>query len=266
MLRFILITLLSMSLFSLTADINKAYFEYSQGRYISASKILHRLIEGNTEKKEFSSELAVAYFMRGVILNRLGNYEKAIKSFLQVKLKERALSGLSYELAQALYAVGNLDDAKKEFLKSVKERYQITPSIYYLAVIYKAKKNYRKAFYFLDKILKLKYNANNIKQMAWTQIAEIHLEQLNKSRSKPSFVEKVVLPSYQKALHFAPDSELATFIQTRIHNVKVRYAIYDKGKDQKHKNYTKKINGLNSRRKKDAKFKDKLPNRKSRKR
>jgi len=163
-------------------------------------------------------------------------------------------------------AVGNLDDARKEFLKSVKERYQITASIYYLAVIYKAKKNYQKAFYFLEKILKLKYNENNIKQMAWTQIAEIHLEQLNKSKAKPAFVEKVILPSYQKALYFAPDSELAPFIQTRIHNVKVRYAIYDKEKEKKHKNYTKKINSFNNGQKKPADFKPELKKRKSWKR
>jgi len=76
MMRIIIISLFS---FSLLANINKAYFEYSQGHYIAASKILHQLIEQDAQKKEFSAELAMAHFMKGVILNRLGNYEKAVK-------------------------------------------------------------------------------------------------------------------------------------------------------------------------------------------
>lgn len=198
---------------------------FKSGDYESVLKELD-IIQSNIEKfkKSRNDIQGLVYYWKGISSLRLNEFERGIQYLEKaIEIKYDA-DDLFYEYGQALYISERLSDARIAFKQSVKNKFKIGVSLYYIAYISQQLRDYKKAVSFYNMIEKLpEKDREEILQASRMQIADIYLSQVEKLPDSFTSVQKYVIPQYEKALDHDPESKLAETIKTKIEVLQRRY-------------------------------------------
>lgn len=199
--------------------IQKAVYEYKEGNYQEAIRIL--------EQEKFTSQKYIArkYYLIGVANNKLQHFDKSIDNFKKAIKAKAKYKDLYYEYAQALYAASELEKARDAFRNSYHKKFKIDTSLYYMGHISQILEQFKAAKRIYSKLIKTKSENTNIIQLAHFQLGETLLSLSEKKKNTARPVEKYVLPRLEKAINIDPTSSLKREISKRISEIKKKYGL-----------------------------------------
>ncbi|MBH47489.1 MAG: hypothetical protein CME71_04915 [Halobacteriovorax sp.] len=199
-------------------ELADALTKYKLGAYQSMTEILEQY-------KAPADKLATKYYFLGIGHNRQQNYEKAALAFNQaVKFKSSA-QDIWYEYGQAAYANNDLRLALAAFKKSASVNYKLSESTYYTAHISQILEDYQGAKDAYAKLIALPDTDQSLLQAARFQLGEVLLSMAESRDDASRLVKTYVLPQLIQAKDVNGQSDLATEIDSRIKEVRVRYGL-----------------------------------------
>jgi len=215
-------------LFSITAFTNekqwqKIYSNYDSGNY---EKVIDLL--GKIKKKSLKSNKAkgLVHYMKALSYNRLSEYNKSLNHFEKTIRYKYVPKEIHYEYGQVLYTSNKLKQARNSFKKSVKSKFKVAVSLYYIASISEELRDYKTATTFYGAIDKVESeDKKRIQQAAKAKIADIFLMQAKKQSNASEIIEKFVIPQYQSAYDVNSTTALAVDIKEKIEKLQRRYEL-----------------------------------------
>lgn len=208
-----------------TKVIEAIFKMYDSGKYDEAISGLDRVQNNITVHLKNRKDIqGLIYYWKGLCNIKLNEFEKA-NGFIEKAIENKFITDdIFYEHGQSLYALDKLKKARIAFKKSVRKKYKMAVSLYYIAYISQQLKDYKKAVAFYNAIEKLDDKEKaDVLQAARMQVADIYLKQVEKMPNTFRSVEKYVVPQYEKALAVDKKSKLADDIREKIRTVQKRY-------------------------------------------
>jgi hypothetical protein len=199
--------------------------EFMAGKYQSTLdelvKIENRLIELNASHKQI---FGFINYWKGICLNRLQEFNQAIKEFDKSLLNGFSPKDINYEMGQAYFATEKLEEARLQFRESLQKKFKKGVSLYYLGFISKELGEKNKAYTFFKFIEKLSdEEKKEVLQASEMQIGDMLLEEAEKSKDAFRTIEFKVIPQYESTLAIDKDSALAPLIQEKIIKLQKKY-------------------------------------------
>lgn len=168
------------------------------------------------------------FYLIGLGHSRLKKYELAIEYFKKaIKADDHSID-IHYEYGQALYANNNLRLALNEFLKSAKQNYNYTASMYYAAYTSELLEDFVMAKFYYKKLIKDKRTNEKFQQISLYQYSKILLKMMKKQEETLKYVKKnllhldinlenyiprYIIPLLKKAININRTSEISIEIE-----------------------------------------------------
>lgn len=205
----------------------KATKLHKEGKYQATVDELNKVqSELRQNGKDDSKSSGFIYYWRGIALNRLQNYDEAIKNLKQAITLNYAPLDINYELGQAYFAMDKLYEARFQFTESLKRSFKKTTSLYYMGYISKELGDKNNAKYIFQNIKDFEdSDSPETWQASRMQLADMELEEAEKSPDAIRRIDKVVIPLYEKALESNKKSALAPKIKSRIIDLQKKYQL-----------------------------------------
>ncbi len=197
---------------------------YKQGRYDAVSDELKNISAKLMSTNADDENLALLFYWRGVVANRLNDFPEAITYFDQAIKRGYKSDDIHYELGQALFASDYLRRARAQFAKSYKKQYKKAVSLYYVAFISKELRDSKKAYKFFNTIEELpEPERSEVLQAARMQVADMYLARAEDHPDQFRVIENHVIPKYESALGVNPNSNLAPILKDKIISLQKKY-------------------------------------------
>lgn len=207
--------------------VTKVYSDFDAGNYDKTIATLSRFekrLKKNSEKSK--KMLGLIYYWKGMSYIKLNDYEMAEKSFIKSLDLGHRTKDIYYEYGQVLYVASKYKRARVAFKKSIKVKYKVGVSLYYIAFISQELRDYKKAVSFYRMIEKLpEKEKKDVVQAARMQTGDIYLKQIERQQDAFRGVEKYVIPQYEKALSYDEKSALADEIRKKIEALQRKYEL-----------------------------------------
>ncbi|MCP4911653.1 MAG: tetratricopeptide repeat protein [Oligoflexia bacterium] len=195
------------------------YKFYNQGKYLKAIQELESVPGSRGFEKVRAFWIAISY-------KNLQQFERAVPYFKKaIKLGNRTES-IYFEYAQTLYALNELEKARRAFRLSFNTGYKKPYCLYYLANISdilnnpsSTKKNY-------VRILRDKNADPAIKQIAYFQMGELLYSLVQNKFEVLKYVQEYIIPLWKRGYKILPDSEVARDIEERMDEVMYKFNIH----------------------------------------
>lgn len=212
---------------SSTEVVKKVFEAFQQGQYETVVSVLDKLqkrVDSNSKRgKEIQG---LIYYWKGMSFARLNEFDQAEKYFQEAIKLNYDSADIYYEYGQVLYVAEKYKRARIAFKKSVKHKYKVGVSLYYIGFISQELKEYKKAVSFYNLIEKLpKEEKDQVVQAARMQIGDVYLAQVERQPDVYNGVKDYVIPQYKKALAWNEDSALAGQIKTKIEKLQRKYEL-----------------------------------------
>ena len=200
---------------------------FIQGKYESTIEELNQIEKTLSENKKMTPKLkGLIHYWKGMSANRLQEYGLAIESFAEALKLSFTPQDIHYEAGQALMAGERLEDARLQFVQSLRRNFKKNISLYYLAYISQELGEYKKAVNYYKAIRRLPpEEAKEVQQAAEVQIGDIYLILAEKSRKSITNIKTFVIPQYESALAMDEKSPLSGRIREKILDVKRRHEL-----------------------------------------
>ncbi len=207
--------------------ITKILIRFEQGRYEDVIEILDKVQKKIPPKSKKAKELqGLIYYWRGMCYSRINDYELAEEYLEKAIDANYNAKDIFYEYGQVLYVAQKMRKARIAFKRSVKNRYKMAVSLYYIASISQEIEDYKKAVTFYSMIERLpEEDKKDVLQASRTQIADIYLLKVERRPDAFSAVKNYVIPQYEKALEVDEDSRLADTIRKKIRDLQKKYEL-----------------------------------------
>lgn len=205
--------------------IEAIYKVFNSGDYPKALSYLDNLDRKASQFADQQQEVKglVAYW-KGLTKVKMNEFPDAIKHFKEAIALDYDAKDLHYELAQAYYISEELKAARSEFRKSVKINYKSAVSLYYMAFISQQLGDIKKAVAYYNAIEKLPTSEKKeVLQAARMQVGDIYLKRVERLPDSFKAVEEYVIPQYESALDWDPDSTMAPEIKAKIEALQRKY-------------------------------------------
>ncbi len=166
------------------------------------------------------------FYWKAISYKNLQDYVQSINYFRKAIGFYYDGEDLFYEYAQVLYASEQLKKARAAFSLSIKNKYKIAVSYYYVGDISQKLGEYKmalKAFHAIEDLPS--EEISEILQPALLQIADIYYTFAKEKENLLESIEDYVIPQYEKALNVAPLSNLAPEIQTKIKEIQALFEV-----------------------------------------
>ncbi len=176
--------------------------------------------------KKNSKAQAEKNYLIGLCLKGLQRHEEAVVFF------KRSISGgfrnidLFYEYAQSLFAINELELAKKSFQITYDKGYKTDVSLYYIAYISELleDKPSVKANYL--KIIKDDRSSNEMRQLAYFKLGDLIYENVKNKLYVQNYIEKYVAPLYRRGIEVDDNSTLSGEIRDKYDQVLLKHGMH----------------------------------------
>ncbi|MGB0454931.1 MAG: tetratricopeptide repeat protein [Bacteriovoracaceae bacterium] len=172
-------------------------------------------------------DTGIANYYTGLSYNRLAQFSKA-KLYLSKAVKAKVeFEDVYFELGQSFYADNDMEKSARAFYESVKRKFKVVSSKYYIAHISQILEKWKTAKKFYKRLLKEKEADDKIKQVARFQLGEVNLsfitdKNLEDARTQ---IKAHVLPHLEKSINVNPELPLAKVIDQRKKELMKKYAL-----------------------------------------
>jgi tetratricopeptide (TPR) repeat protein len=207
--------------------ISNVFTQFQAGKYDEVISVLGKLQERiKPGSKQATKIQGLIYYWQAKSLAKMNDFEEAEKYFIKALELKYIAKDSYYEYGQVLYVASKYKRARIAFKKSVKRKYKVGVSLYYIAFISQELKDYKKAVSFYKLIEKLPADEKkDVMQAARMQVGDVYLKQIERQRDPFKGVKKYVIPQYEKALAYDEGSKLADEIRSKIINLQKKYEI-----------------------------------------
>ncbi len=199
----------------------EAWTLYQSGAYTQA------LTKAGGIQSSDRETLSTAAFFLALTHAKMQNYDKAIPHFKKAEELKNDAPSLHYEFGQALIALQELPKAETQFKKSIVNKFKMGASAYYVAYIRQLLGDDAGAKDFYSRIQKLANDADNVKQPALYQLAELEAERIGEEQNKEKrlrALQREALPLYKKAKAFASGTATAEQAEVKIREIETQVA------------------------------------------
>lgn len=215
--------LLSLNLYAQTPVALEAFNQFfKSGQYTKAIEALKDIPESESVAGQKNYLLALSY-------SKLQEYDKAITHFERALKENNASVDLQYEYGQALYAANELKAARRAFSESVKKKYNLPASLYYVAHISQILEEYTVAKDNYTELIKNKEVDAKTKQIARFQLGETLLMIMREKVKNPDDLEKgvakYILPMMKQAYNSDKSSQVAFEINSRMLEIQKEFGL-----------------------------------------
>jgi hypothetical protein len=209
------------------ALVQTVFTKFEAGKYEEVISTLDKLEKKIKPKSKRGKKLkGLVYYWKAMSYSRLNDFDIAETFFIKSLEQKYFSKDIYYEYGQVLYVSLKYKRARVAFKKSVKAKYKVGVSLYYIAFISQELKDYKKAVSFYNMIEKLPAeDSKDVIQAARMQVGDVYLKQIERQRDPFKGVEKYVIPQYKKALKYDEESKLAEEIKEKITNLQRKYEL-----------------------------------------
>lgn len=171
----------------------------------------------------------------------LGEYEKSKDYFEKTLSSKFSKEDLYYEYGQTLFALNELEKAQKYFSASLKQGYNKSFSLYYIAHINELleKPSISKINYI--SIIKNKNSEPGLKQTAYLQLGDMIYSRVQNKFFPEHYVKSYIVPLWKKGRSIDEKSEVAIELDQKIDDILTKYNMHPlqllNGKTLKKKGY-----------------------------
>lgn len=193
---------------------------YKSGQYSKAITSLQKV----DSKEDVNGEKS---YLLGLCNSKLQEYDKAIKNFEAAIKENNQNTDLYYEYGQALYAANELKASRRAFSESIKRKFNVPASQYYVAHISQILEEYPQAKDSYTELIKNKEADTKTKQIARFQLAETLLmimrEKTPEQEKLEKNVEKYIIPMMKEAHKTDKSTQVANDITQRIQEIEKEF-------------------------------------------
>ena len=220
MFKVLLIFLLALNAFGAQLSFKEILAQkYKAKKYLEIIELTDK-IDKNLNRDGYIS------YLRGSSLLELKLFIEAKKFLLDAVQKKNLEKDIFYKLGQIYFALEKYKKSRIYFKKSIKRRYEVGISLYYIGFSSSKIKDYKTAVKIYNTIEKLSLEQKkDVLQAARLQIADIYYDQVKQKAGIFSSMRDYVIPQYEKALDWDRDSVLANDIRQKIREIEQRYEI-----------------------------------------
>jgi len=175
-----------------------------------------------------NDQLHKKIYLESLCLNKLKRFDLSIKRFKFLKTKNFTPKEFFFEYGQANYALNNLDEARKSFGNSVRAKFQVQSSLYFIAYISQILEDYETAEINYKLLLKNKNTKRSMRQVALFQLSQVFLSKLENVKNKKAIlniIKKRIIPQLNFAFKINRNSPVAKDIQKRKTELEVKYGL-----------------------------------------
>lgn len=207
--------------------LKSVYSEFDAGNYDEVISILGKFEKRIKKNSKKAKEMrGLIYYWKGMSYVKLNDFELAENNFIRSLALGYRTKDIYYEYGQVLYVANKYKRARIAFKKSMKAKYKVGVSLYYIAFISQELKDYKKAVAFYRMIEKLpEEDKKDVVQAARMQTGDIYLKQIERQQDAFRGVEKYVIPQYERALSYDEESALADTIRKKIRELQRKYEL-----------------------------------------
>ncbi|MCR9205393.1 MAG: hypothetical protein NXH75_12495, partial [Halobacteriovoraceae bacterium] len=187
--------------FAFGADLSEFYVDYKTGNYQSA---VDKLVIIPNEGRDFE---ATRNYLMALCYKGMQRHDKAVTHFKQAIRLGKKSEDIFFEYAQSLFAINDLESAKRAFRISFEKKHKPDFSLYYIAHIGElledgssVKKNY-------VKLIKDPNADKSLKQVAYFRLAELIYSQTKDKFYANNYIVDYVVPLLDKAEALNPKSD-----------------------------------------------------------
>ncbi len=164
------------------------------------------------------------YYWKGVSASRLQDFNLAVDSFQQALSHAYRSNDLPYELGQAYYGASKLPEAKVQFMESVRQKYKVSTSLYYIGHISRELELRDDARLAWEAAKTISDNdAKETHQASALQLSDLELEVAEEGSDVFRKIEQKVIPGYEAVAEMNPSSPLAGEAQKKILALQKKY-------------------------------------------
>lgn len=218
----VLASLIIPTLFQLNihgADLKAIYKKLERGEY---EDVISSLELSKSKDKKF---LATKHYLIGLSHSRLQDFSEAITNYKKAISFGSQAKDIYYEVGQGLYALNELDQARKAFFRSAKLDYQRAQSYYYIAHISQLLDEHKNAKTYFSKILSEDNAKDDLKQIARFQLSESLLHMAREKDETTIYVKKYILPQLEVAHKMNTESRTGKDIFKRIKEIQKEFGL-----------------------------------------
>lgn len=162
-------------------------------------------------------------YYQGLCNARLKKFNKAKEYFKKAINLGVDNIDVHYELGQALYAANNIEESQKLFERSVKKKYKVPSSYYYLGYTSQVLELHKKAMGYFSKLYESTNVDKRMRQIGYYQYANSQLAVNEKNKNIKQMLKKEIIPTLKKARLVNKRGGLAKDIKKKISDLTIKY-------------------------------------------
>ena len=203
-----------------SVELEKFYLLFKEGKYQKAINIL----EGKLKKEpEFE---ATRNYLLGLSYKNMQRHDIAIPYFKKAIKKGIKSEDIFFEYGQSLFAVNELDSARRAFRISFEKKYKPDISLYYLSHIGEIVEDHGATKRNYIKLINDKSAKPSMKQVAYLRLAELVYNRTQNKFFAHNYIVDYVVPLLLKGLALDPKSEIAKEIQLRYDEILLKHDMH----------------------------------------
>lgn len=189
-------------------DLSEFYKHFKKGEYLKAQDIIGRIPYDEAFE-------GTRYYLLAITFKYLQQHDLAVPNFKKAIQLGKKSEDLFFEYGQSLFAINELEAARRAFRISYKAQFKEAYSLYYIAHISEILEDHNKVKSNYAKILKNPEAEPEIKQVAYLRLAELIYEQTKNKFYAENYIADYVVPLLNRGLAIDPESDNGKEIQSR---------------------------------------------------
>ncbi len=211
--------LISLSYAQEAKKLDAFYLQFRTGNYQTALQELE-LLEGD---QKFEATL---HYLKALTYKNMQQHPEAIPHFKKAIRLGKKSEDLFFEYGQSLFAVNELEKAKRAFRISFKKGFKRDISLYYLAHIGELLEDHQSVKTNYLKLLKDDEADKDMQQIAYLRLAELIYNRAKDKFYVQNYIANYIVPLLDKGHEIDPDSNTAKDIESRYDEILLKHNMH----------------------------------------
>jgi len=195
------------------------YLKFKTGNYQGALQELE-LVRSSSEFEPTRN------YLTALTYKNMQKHDLAIAHFKNaIKLGKKS-EDIFFEYGQSLFAVNELEKAKRAFRISFEKGYKPDFSLYYIAHISELLEDHGAVKSNYIQLIKDKRADKNMRQIAYLRLAELIYDRIKNKFYAQNYISKYIVPLLDKGLALDPKSDTASEIESRYDEILLKHNLH----------------------------------------
>lgn len=195
------------------------YFQYRTGNYQSALQELELIDAGEAFEP-------TRHYLKALTYKNMQKHVEAIPHFKKAIRLGKKSQELFFEYGQSLFAINELEKAKRAFRISFEGEFKRDICLYYMAHIGEILEDHQAVKTNYLKLLRDDKADKDMQQIAYLRLGELIYERSKNKFYAQNYIAKYIIPLFDKGIELYPDSQTAKDIETRYDEILLKHNMH----------------------------------------